>query len=222
MSLIIDIVSVGTLSRNRFWNERGAVRPSHATTTLLRDDGTSVLVDPSLPPAILAQRLDERTGLKPAQVEAVFLTNFRPVHRRGLELFTEATWLMGAAELEAMREYLNNIVTAAEARGEPVEQVVEQELALLGRIEPAPERITDEIHLFPSPGVTPGACSLLALNPQRTTVVAGDAIINRDYYEHRQAFEQHSNAEQAVSSLAELLEIADVIIPGHGDWILNF
>jgi len=73
--------------------------------------------------------------------------------------------------------------------------------------------------LFPTPGVTPGAASLLVLDDDRTTVVAGDAIINKEYFVHRQAYEQHSDAAQAVQAVAELVEIADRIIPGHDDWI---
>ena len=36
MPVRVDIISIGTLSRNRLWNEPAAVRTAHATTTLLR------------------------------------------------------------------------------------------------------------------------------------------------------------------------------------------
>ncbi len=219
MPVSVDIISVGTLSCNRFWNEKGTRRPAHATTTLLRDDELTIIVDPALPPDILSQRLDERTGLEPAQIDTVFLTNFRPVHRRGLELFRDATWLMHADEIEAMRRFLEDVHTGATARGEPVEELVEQESKTLELMQAAPDELTEQIHLFPTPGVTPGAASLLVLDNDRTTVVAGDAIINREYFAHRQAYEQHSDAAQAVQAVAELVEIADRIIPGHDDWI---
>ncbi|MCH8914228.1 MAG: hypothetical protein IIA33_11765, partial [Planctomycetes bacterium] len=69
MPVSVEIISVGTLSRNRFWNETSARRPAHATTTLLRSDETSIIVDPALPPAILSRRLVERPGLEPAQTD---------------------------------------------------------------------------------------------------------------------------------------------------------
>ncbi len=219
MPVSVDIISIGTLSRNRFWHEKSARRPAHATTTLLRDEELSIIVDPALPPAILRQRLDERTGLEPSRINTVFLTNFRPVHRRGLELFRHGTWLMHADEIEAMRCFLEDVSTGAAARGEPVEELVEQESKLLEHVQAAPDELTEQIHLFPTPGVTPGAASLLVLDKDRTTVVAGDAIINKEYFAHRQAFEQHSDAAQAVQAVAELVEIADRIIPGHDDWI---
>jgi glyoxylase-like metal-dependent hydrolase (beta-lactamase superfamily II) len=219
MPVSVDIISVGTLSRNRFWNEKNARRPAHATTTLVRDDESTIIIDPSLPPEILRQRLDERTGLEPSQVDTVFLTNFRPAHRRGLELFRHATWLMHADEIDAMRCFLDDVHTGATARGEPVDELVEQESKLLENVQAVPDEITEQVHLFPTPGVTPGAASLLVFDNDRTTVVAGDAIINRDYFAHRQAYEQHSHADQAVQAVAELVEIADRIIPGHDDWI---
>jgi glyoxylase-like metal-dependent hydrolase (beta-lactamase superfamily II) len=212
---------VGTLSRNRFWDEAGAVRAAHATTTLLRDGTTTVIIDPSLPDRVLEQRLDERTGLKPASVDVVFLTNFRPLHRMGIGLFQEATWLIHDAERAAIGEFLASVADSAEVQGRPVDEAVEQELALLTKFEVAPEQITDDIHLFPSPGVTPGAASLMACNPDRTIVVAGDAVISREYFQNRQAFEQHADPQSAVASLAEIAEIGDIIVPGHGDWILN-
>jgi glyoxylase-like metal-dependent hydrolase (beta-lactamase superfamily II) len=221
MPVSIDIISVGTLSHNRFWNERSPVRLAHATTTLLRDEGRTLIVDPSLPPEILAERLNERCGLSPEVVDTVFLTNFRPIHRRGILLFDNADWLMSPAEIEAMSVFLNDMADASEARHETPDERVEQEMMLLGRIKPAPDRLTQAIHLFPTPGVTPGACSLLVLQETRTIAVAGDAIINKDYYEHSQTFEQHSDLAAAKRSFLELLEIADFIIPGHGDMILN-
>ena len=44
-----DVISIGTLSRNRLWNEREQVRSPHATTTLKTDDATwqVVLAPPS-------------------------------------------------------------------------------------------------------------------------------------------------------------------------------
>ncbi len=197
------------------------MRPAHATTTLLRDGGDAVLVDPSLPEAILRQRLDERTGLTPEQVNVVFLTNFRPIHRRGLALFPRATWLMDERELQAMGDFLNGVAGAAEARGEPVDPLVEAELTLLQRIAAAPSHLTEHVHLFPTPGATPGSASLLALQGERTLAVCGDAIVTREYFDRRQVFEQHSDAEAALQAVTELCEIADVLIPGHGDMILN-
>ena len=63
MPVSVEIISVGTLSRNRFWNETSAQRPAHATTTLLRSDETSIIVDPALPPEILRRLEVDRRGI---------------------------------------------------------------------------------------------------------------------------------------------------------------
>src|SRR5215211_2872423 len=89
-----DIISIGTLSRNRLWGENEPVRTAHATTTLIRSGKRTILVDPGLPAAALGARLYERTGFRPEQVDTVFLTNFRPEHRAGLSLFQNAKWLI--------------------------------------------------------------------------------------------------------------------------------
>ena len=102
MSLRFRVISIGTLTRNREWGEQAPKRASHATTTLIQDEGTTILVDPSLPAEILAARLDERSGLTPGDVDVVFLTTFRPTHRRSLALFDRATWSMSESEIEAI------------------------------------------------------------------------------------------------------------------------
>src|SRR5437870_4652860 len=104
----VIIISIGALSKNPLWNERVPVRTSHATTTLIRttavDDpktNVNILVDPSLPAQVLDARLDERAGLKASDITHVFLTNWRPIHRRGLEHFAHAQWLMNQIEIDA-------------------------------------------------------------------------------------------------------------------------
>src|SRR2546421_8606843 len=64
-----DIISIGTLSRNRLWGETQAVRTAHATCTLIRSGKRTILVDPGLPGPARAARLFERTGLTPEQID---------------------------------------------------------------------------------------------------------------------------------------------------------
>src|SRR5438128_895285 len=99
-----DIISIGTLSRNILWNESQPVRTAHATTTLIRTAKRNILVDPGLPAAALGARLFERTGLRPEQVDTVFLTNFRPAHRGGLALFGDAKVYVHELERDFVRE----------------------------------------------------------------------------------------------------------------------
>ena len=215
MAVVFDVVSIGCLSCNPFWNERQPVRTAHATTLLVRDRSETILVDPSLPGEWLAGRLDERTGLKPQDIGCVFLTNFRLAHRRGLALFDRADWLMGGEEIQAARDELERMAESVQSGNPQRDPLVEGELAWLRRIKPAPEKISPCVDLFPSPGPTPGSCSLLLLLPAATAVVAGDVIVTRDYYEHGRVFEQCYDVRKAQESFAELAELADQVIPGH-------
>jgi len=215
VSLAFDVINIGCLSRNRFWSEEQAKRAAHATCVLIRDENKMVLVDPSLPAELLSHRLDERAGLEAKDIDCVFLTCFRPVHRRGLPLFDRADWLMGGGEIEAMRAHLEALADSASRRGQAADPVLRDELALLRSIRPAPDRITSSVHLFPAAGATPGNCCLLLALATSTVVVAGDAVVSRNYYEHGQVFEQCFDVSQARASFAELAEIADQFIPGH-------
>lgn len=224
MTLSCTIVSIGALSRNRFWGENEARRAAHATTTLIRDGKTTLLIDPGLPGPLLAQRLDERCGLKPEQVDAVFLTSFRPVHRRSLELFDRAAWMMNEREIEAMNGHLKDLQTASQGGGDPVDAdlqgLLDQERTLLGRIRPAPDKLMPRVHLFPCPGATPGSAGLLIEEGPRTTIIAGDAVVSRDYFEAGRVFEQVFDLAAAQESLRDIIEVADLIVPGHDNLFL--
>ncbi len=219
MTATADVISIGTLSRNTFWGEKAAVRPSHATTTLVRDSGATILVDPSVPSELVAHRLEERSGLKPDQIDVVFLTSFAPVHRRSLALFERADWLIHEAERSAMLEHLNLALEESRRAGGAEPEEIEAELILLGRTRPAPDKLTPAVHIFPSPGVTPGTCGLLVAGP-RTTVITGDAVINREYHRNARVYERCVDAEQARRSFAEVLEVAELVIPGHDNVIV--
>jgi glyoxylase-like metal-dependent hydrolase (beta-lactamase superfamily II) len=48
-----------------------------------------------------------------------------------------------------------------------------------------------------------------------TTIVAGDAVLTREHFERGAVYEQAVDAQQARESLTEILDVADIIIPGH-------
>ena len=215
MSVTFDVVSIGTLAKNPFWGEQSPVRTEHATTTLVRDGATIILVDPSLAGDVVGQRLSERTGLKPSQVQAVFLTTWQPIHRRGLHLFDHADWLIWQREQQAVLEHLEKLAADPRNKGTPAQRLIQDELDLLRRCKPAPEKITHNVHLYPAGGASPGSAGLLIAAPLTTAIVAGDAVVTRDYLEHGKVYEESYDIGQAQESLADILDIADQIIPGH-------
>ena len=222
MALRLDIISIGTLSRNRLWNESAATRTPHATTTLIRDGDRTILVDPGLPAPALVARLYERTGLRPEAINVVFLTNFRPAHRDGLPAFANAQILLHAPERDAVGAHLTTLRQKAVEGGDAdVRRVVEAELAILRRTRPAGDKLADHVDLFPLPGYTPGGCGLLVSDATATTLIAGDAVPTREHLLAGQVLPDAADLAQAQGSLREVYEVADLIVPGHDNLFIS-
>ncbi len=224
------IISIGALSRHDLWQETAATRTPHATTVLIRSEKRVILVDPGLPPQVIAARLHERSGLKPEQVTDVFLTCFRPAHRQGLAAFTEAKWWISEAEREIVGNLLVSRLKEVEdeqaqapagADDGDIANALKQDIAILQRCQPAADQLAKQVDLFPLPGFTPGTCGLLLLEAATTTLVAGDAVASMEHLEQGQVLRGCYNLEQARESLTEAIEIADTIIPGHDNVIFN-
>jgi glyoxylase-like metal-dependent hydrolase (beta-lactamase superfamily II) len=216
----VDIISIGTLSRNRIWNESDPVRTAHATTSLIRAGKRNILVDPGLPPPALAARLNERTGLRPDQIDTVFLTNFRPAHRAGLSLFPKANLLIHEVERDFVRQDLTNLID--QAPEDDVDRLhFQRELELLERIGIAEDKLAIGVDLFPLFGYTPGTSGLLVTAPTTTLLIAGDAVPTQDHFLAGQVLPDAKNIAAAHEAMSEVYEIADLIIPGHDNLFIN-
>jgi len=213
------VISIGALSRHELWDGQDSLHTAHSTTTLVRSDDRVILVDPGLPPQIIAARLKERSGLDPLAVTDVFLTNFRPAHRRGLLAFNNADWYISEMEREAIGAYL--IEQLDQEHSPDTREILEQEVALLKRCKPAPDRLASQVDLFPLPGFSAGTCGLLLNHINSTTLVAGDAVATVEHLEQGRVLKGSYDAAQARDSFLEAIEIADVVIPGHDNLLLN-
>ena len=214
------IISIGALSINDLWDKQGPARTAHATTTLIRSGKQNILVDPALPGQVIVPRLAERSGLSPNDITDVFLTNFRPSHRYGLAAFPDANWYISETEREVVgRELLARY--EQEEGDEEVRALLKAEIAILQKCKAAPDTLADHVDLFPSYGFTPGTCGLLLSHNRSTTVIAGDAAPTIEHIEHGRVLKGCFDIEQAQASLKEILEVADEIVPGHDNAIVN-
>ena len=218
-SIRLDVISIGTLSRNRLWNESEPVRTAHATTSLIRSGKRQILIDPGLPPGAVGARLFERTGLRPEQIDTVFLTSFRPSHRAGLAIFENARVIIHEREKEFVGQYLRSRLEEADEADERA--IIANEVKLLDSCQPADDKLADQVDLFPLFGYTPGTCGLLIAAPTYTAIVAGDAVPTLDHFLAGQTLPDAYDLKAAGEAMREVYEIADVIVPGHDNLFLN-
>lgn len=217
----VRVISIGTLAEHPLRDRKRRLRTGHATTTLVRAGDAVVLVDPGLPPAAVVARLDERAGIEPADVTHVFLTSFKADTCRGIRAFDNAEWLMAAQEREAVGVPLAKLLRDASDADEETRHELEYQVSLLKECKPAPDSIARGVDLFPLPGVTPGLCGLLVAEPSRTTVICGDAIPTVEHLEQGQVPKNAFDAKLAMESFKEALEIADVLVLGRDNLVLN-
>lgn len=202
MTVQFTIVNIGTLSMNKFWGETERVRSATATCVLLETGGQRLLVDPSPGPAELEPMLFDRTGLRPADIDSVFLTHFHGDHWYGLELFQDAAWWMAEAGL---REW--------QARSP-------QDSGLIERFVPAKERLLEGVRLFPSPGHTLGHHGLLVDSRWGRLVVAGDSVMTQDFFDAEEGYHNCVDFGLATQTIRTIKERADWVIPGHGNLVM--
>ncbi len=195
------IVTIGNLSRNRYWgdSEERAARPTLCTCTLLRGDGAVVLVDPSCQEADrMAAELNRTTGLHLPDVTTIFLTHEHGDHHYGLRHFPDADWVAApevAAAVNASHEY--------------------QKL-----VQPVTGSLLEGLDLVATPGHTASHHSLRFDHEGLSFVISGDAVMTKDFWRDCRPFFNAVDAELARQSMEKLAQMAQAIIPGHGNWFL--
>jgi len=196
-----DIVTIGNLSRNRYWGESDAkgVRAAICTCTLISGDGFRLLVDPSLANASdMARELDRRTGVRPRDINAVFVTHEHGDHLAGLGHFPDARWLAAPA----VAEMLNTSGTWSH------------------RVEGVTDRLFDAVEVVFTPGHTSTHHSLRFDCDGLSIVAAGDAVATRDFFRERRGYYNAVDVELSARTMDKLAVLADIIVPGHDNGFL--
>ena len=194
-----DVITIGNLSRNRYWGESDdkGVRSTICTTTLITGDGFRILVDPSLADATaMIHELDRRTGVKPGGVAAVFVTHEHPDHYQGIAHFPDAQWLAAPA----------------------VAEILNKSGKLPRRVEGCADRLFDAVEVIPSPGHTLAHHSLVFDCAGVRIVVAGDSAITREFFRDRRGYRNAVDVELSTQTIDKLAAMADIIVPGHDNY----
>ena len=157
-------------------------------------------MDPSLADAAdMARELDRRTGVKPRDIDAVFVTHEHGDHFAGL-----ASFPAGA-------------VAGRTCRGgdsQPVRQVVAPHR------ERRRTRLFDAVEVIATPGHTGTHHSLRFDCDGLSVVVAGDAVATRDFFRERRGYFNAVDFELSARTMDNLAAIADIIVPGHDNYFL--
>jgi glyoxylase-like metal-dependent hydrolase (beta-lactamase superfamily II) len=196
-----DVVTIGNLSRNRYWGESDAkgVRSAICTCTLITGDGFRLLVDPSLADATdMARELDRRTGVKPREVNAIFVTHEHGDHFAGVAHFPEAKWLAAPA----------------------VAEILNKSAKLSRRFENAPDRLFDAVEVIATPGHTSSHHSLRFDCDGLSVVIAGDAVATRDFFRERRGYFNAVDFALSARTMDKLASMSDIIVPGHDNYFL--
>ncbi|MCW5754455.1 MAG: MBL fold metallo-hydrolase [Phycisphaeraceae bacterium] len=218
----IRVVSIGTLPAHPLWGERAPVRTGHATTTLIRAGKRVIVVDPGLPSPAIEARLGERANVTAREVTHVFLTSFQPDTFRGIEAFGHAVWWISKAEREGIGVPIAMQLRDAARRGdEALAAMLERHVAILKQCRPAPDELAAGLTLFPLHGVSPGLTGLVGALPRHTLVIAGDAVPTVEHLEQGQVLPWAADVTQARESFVEAIELADLVICGRDNLIVN-
>jgi glyoxylase-like metal-dependent hydrolase (beta-lactamase superfamily II) len=197
-----DVITIGNLSRNRYWGESDAkgVRAAICTCTLITGDGFRLLVDPSLADrGDMARELDRRTGVKPRDINAVFVTHEHGDHFAGVAHFPDAKWLAAPA----------------------VAEILNKSAKLPRRFESVTDRLFDAVAVIPTPGHTASHHSLRFDCDGLSVVVAGDAVATRDFFRERRGYYNAVDFELSARTMDKLATMADIIVPGHDNCFLS-
>jgi glyoxylase-like metal-dependent hydrolase (beta-lactamase superfamily II) len=206
-----EILTIGNLSRNKFWGESNhtCYHPVLATSTVIWDDGQIILVDPSEPLELLSKKLDQYCGLKPEQVDIVFSTHFHGDHRVDAHRYPNAACYMSETALADLEWAAKEV-----AAGTLSPRLLDSITGVFGSVSGS---LTPHIRLIDLPGHTPGSTGLLFPAAEGRMLISGDTIMGVEYFEHCEGYWFNKSQEETRVSIRKAALEADWIIPGHGD-----
>lgn len=197
-----DVITIGNLSRNRYWGESDEkpLRSAICTCTVISGENFHLLVDPSLKDVTaMATELDRRTGLSVDEIDNVFITHQHDDHLFGLKHFEKARWFAGPEVADALN------------KSGKFDRL----------IEPVGKMILGEIDVIPMFGHTPDSHGLRFHFNGFSVVVTGDAVATKDYWDGGQMYYNVIDMEESKKTLSMIRSIADIIVPGHDNYFLN-
>jgi len=174
--------------------EENGVEAASPSTILIKDSGLKIIVDPGTNKLLLLNAL-AKEGLKPDDIDLVFLTHYHVDHILNIRLFPNKDILDG------------NIIYRDD-----------KEISFAGKIP------NTNIKVIETPGHAHEHACLLAKTEKGRIVIAGDLWWWSDDQKQKTDYKSLINHKDPYvkdkkalkKSRKKILEIADYIIPGHG------
>jgi N-acyl homoserine lactone hydrolase len=168
--------------------ETGIILDARSSVTLIRSEGLNILVDTSLVESrsMLLQALQAQ-NLTPENINIIVNTHCHRDHVGNNEVFPHA------------RIYAH--------------QVGVQKRKFI-KIKSFPYSLTREIEIWETPGHSWDSITVL-VKLDKMYAITGDAIPLKGNYEKWIPPVIHVDAERAIESMKRIVEVADIIIPGH-------
>jgi glyoxylase-like metal-dependent hydrolase (beta-lactamase superfamily II) len=171
----------------------GVVRQrAGCTISLIRGDEV-ILVDtggPSESATLVALLAGQR--LRPEDMQHVIFTHGHIDHVGNGNLFPQATFISGRDR--AVGDFYDRLDFSA-----------------------GPIRLTEDVHIMPTPGHTPEDISVLVTTDAGLVAIVGDLFEHANDARDNSWLASSSNPEQQRASREHILSIARRIVPGHGD-----
>ena len=167
--------------------ETGVILDARSTVTLIQTDRDNIIVDTSLKKdqSLLLESL-EGENLTPDDINIVILTHCHKDHIGNIGLFPSADI------------YTHNACTLIDSI----------------KIEFFPFLLREGIELIETPGHSWDSITVL-VEREKMYAITGDAIPIKSNYENWIPPVIHVDAQCALESMRKIVEVADIIIPGH-------
>ena len=196
------MINLGQVSRNQFWGEPDDVvrRPGICNGVVLFDTEQVVLVDPPYSNEEMLRCLDAHAGLKPKDIDVVYITHAHSDHFDGIHYFPAARWCTGMEE----RDILGKMLDARKLDG--------------NKLEGLREKLTPNIQVVPLPGHTMGSTGLLFDGPEGKVLVAGDSVMTREFFEHQKGYFKSESQAASTKTIQWISKHTDIVVPGHDNY----
>jgi len=196
-----DVITIGNLSRNRYWGESEdkSLHTVICTTTVITCNGLNIMVDPSLKDGqAMADELKRRTGLTPDNIDFIFVTHEHGDHHAGMPNFPKAKWLSS--------EIVANEINRTAGYSKKVEAVA--------------NNLPSSIDVVSTPGHTPGTAGLRFDYKGWSVFVAGDAVATKDFWDEGRMYFKALDMEESHKSLKKIASLANIVVPGHDNYFI--